>query len=61
MSHESTERTKLGLGFNILDVNGTQTTVYHDEEEMEDTASSSVKLVGKRVPESDVSSIGLSP
>ena len=28
---------------------------------MEDTASSSVKLVGEQVPESDVSSIGLSP
>ena len=50
MSQEGTERTKLGPGFEILDVNRMPTTIYHNEEEMEDTASSSVKLVGETVP-----------
>ena len=61
MSQEGTERTKLGPGFKILDVNGTPTTVYHNEEEMEDTASRSVKLVGEIVPNLDESSLGLNP
>ena len=61
MSQKGTERTKLGPGFEILDVSGTPTTVYHNEEEMEDTASSSVKLVGETVPNSDESSLGVSP
>ena len=61
MSQEGTERTKLGPGFEILDVSGTPTTVYHNEEEMEETASSSVKLVGESVPSADESSLGLSP
>ena len=61
MSQENTKRTKLGPGFDVLNVSGVQTTVYHNEEKMEDTASSSVKLVGEIVPESDVSSLGLSP
>ena len=61
MSHDGTEHTKLGPGFDILDVSGTPTTVYCNEEEMEDIATSSVKLVGETVPESDVSLLGLSP
>ena len=61
MSQEDTERTKLGPGLKILDVSGTPTTVYHNEEEMEDTAPSSVKLVGETVPNSYESSLGLSP
>ena len=61
MSQEGTERTKLGLGFEILDVSGMPTTVYHNEEEMENTTSSSVKLVGETVPNSDESSLGVSP
>ena len=60
MSQEGTERTKLGPRFEILDVSGTLTTVYH-KEEMEDTASSSIKLVGETVPNSDESSLGVSP
>ena len=60
MSQEGTERTKLGLGFEILDVSGMPTNVYH-REEMEDTASISVKLVGETVPNSDESSLGVSP
>ena len=58
MSQEQTERTKLGLGFKVLDVSGVPTTVYHDEEE---SVSSSVRLVGERVPESNVTSRGVSP
>ena len=61
MSQEDTERTKLGPGLKILDVSGMPTTVYHNEEEMEDTAPSSVKLVGETVPNSYESSLGLSP
>ena len=61
MSQEGTERTKLGPGFEILDVSRTPTTVCHNEEEMENTASSSVKLVGETVPNSDKSSLGMSP
>ena len=61
MSQDATERTKLGPGFDILDISGTPTTVYRSEEEMEDTATSSVKLVGETIPELDASSLGLSP
>ena len=61
MSQDATERTKLGPRFDILDVSGTPTTVYRNEEEMEDTTTSSVKLVGETVPELDASSLGLSP
>ena len=61
MSQEGTEKIKLGPGFEILDVSGTPTTVYHNEEEMENAASSSIKLVGETVPNSDESSLGVSP
>ena len=61
MSQEGTEKIKLGPGFEILDVSGTPTTIYHNEEEMENAASSSVKLVGETVPNSDESSLGVSP
>ena len=61
MSQEGTERTKLGPGFEILDISGMPTTVYHNEEEMENAASSSVKLVGETVPNLDESSLGVSP
>ena len=59
MSQEQTERIRLGLGFKVLDVSGVPTTVYHNEEGID--ASSSVRLVGERVPESNVSSLGMSP
>ena len=61
MSQEGTERIKLGPGFEILNVSGTPTTIYHNEEEMENAASSSLKLVGETVPNSDESSLGVSP
>ena len=61
MSQEQTERMETESGFDVLNVSGVQTTVYRNEAEMEDTASSSVKLVGEIVPESEVSSLGLSP
>ena len=61
MSQNSTERTKLGPDFDVRDVDGTPTTFYDDEQEMEDNASSSVKIVGEVIPESDIPSLGLPP
>ena len=59
MSHDDTQRTKLGPGFDVRSVGGTPTTLYNDEEDMEDTASSSVKFLGETIPETDVPSLGL--
>ena len=61
MSQNSTKRTKLGPDFDVRDVDGTPTTFYDDEQEMEDKASSSVKIVGEVIPESDIPSLGLPP
>ena len=59
MSHEATERTKLGPGFDITGISGAGATIYPDDAEMEDTASNSVKVVGEVVPDSTESSLGL--
>ena len=61
MSHEHTDGTKLGPGFDAVGVSTADDQDYPNEWEMEDTASSSVKVVGEVVPETDVSSLGLSP
>ena len=61
MSHDGTERTKLGPSFDVPYVSGAQPTTYHDDAEMEDTASSSPQFVGETVPESQESSLGLTP
>ena len=61
MSQEHTDGTKLGPGFGAVGVSTADDQDYPNEWEMEDTASSSVKVVGEVVPETDVSSLGLSP
>ena len=40
-------------------MSGAQPTTYHNDAEMEDTASSSVRFVGETIPESTDSSLGL--
>ena len=61
MSQEPTEQTKLGPGFDAVGVSTAIDQDYPNDWEMEDTASSSVRVVGEVVPETDVSSLGLSP
>ena len=61
MSHEYTDGTKLGPGFDAVGVSTAVDQDYLNDWEMEDTASSSVRVVGEVVPETDVSSLGLSP
>ena len=59
MSHDSTEQTKLGPGLDITGISGAGATIYPDDAEMEDTASSLVRVVGEVVPGSTESSLGL--
>ena len=61
MSHEQTDETKLGPGFDAVGVSAAIDQDYPNDWEMEDTASSSVRIVGEVVGETDVSSLGLSP
>ena len=61
MSQEPTEHTKLGPGFDAVGVSTAVGQDYPNDWEMEDTASSSVRVIGEVVPETDVSSLGLSP
>ena len=59
MSGWENNETPLEPSFSIINVNGVPTTVYSREDEMDDTASSSVKFVGEVVPETDVPSLSL--
>ena len=61
MSHKHTDGTKLGSSFNAVGVSTIVDQDYPNDWEMEDTASSSVRVVGEVVAETDVSSLGLSP
>ena len=61
MSREYTEHTKLGPGYDVYGVSAVDEQDEPNDQEMEDTASSPVQLVGETVPESDVSSLGLTP
>ena len=61
MSHNPTEQTKLGPGYDVYGVETETNAPYPNDQEMEDTASSPVQLVGEVVPESDVPSLGLTP
>ena len=61
MSQEYTDGTKLGPSFDAVGVSTAVDQDYPNDWEMEDTASSSVRVVGEVVPETDVSSLGLSP
>ena len=59
MSREQTERTKLGPGFDAFGVSTADDQDYPNDLDMEDTASTNVQVIGKVVPEMDVSSLGL--
>ena len=61
MSHNPTEQTKLGPGYDVYGVETETNALYPNDQEMEDTASSPALLVGEVVPESDVPSLGLTP
>ena len=61
MSHDQTEHTKLGPGYNVFGVSTVEDSDYPNDQEMEDTASSPVQVIGKVVPEMDVFSLGLTP
>ena len=61
MWQEYTDGTKLGPGFDAVGVSTADDQDYANDWEMEDTASSSMKVVGEVVPETDMSSLGLSP
>ena len=61
MSQEYTERTRLGPGFDAVGVSTANDQDYPNDWEMEDTASSNVQVIGEVVPETDVSSLGLTP
>ena len=61
MSQEYTDGTKLGPSFDAVGISTADDQDYPNDWEMEDTASSSVKVVGEVVPETDVSSLRLSP
>ena len=61
MSHEQTEHTKLGPGYNVLGISTVEDSDYPNDQEMEDTASSPVQVIGEVVAEMDVSSLGLTP
>ena len=59
MSHDATEQTKLGPGFDVTGISGAGATIYANDVDMEDTASSSVRVVGEIVPDTTASSLGL--
>ena len=61
MSRQNTDGTKLGPRFDAVGVSIADDQDYPNEWEMEDTASSSVRIVGEVVAETDVPSLGLSP
>ena len=62
MSHEPTDQTKLGPGFDVTSISGAGATIYaRDDAEMEETASSPVQFLGETIPESTESSVGLTP
>ena len=61
MSREQIEQTKLGPGYDVYGAETNTNSFYPNDQDMEDTASSSVQLVGEVVPESDVPSLGLTP
>ena len=59
MSREYTDRTKLGFGFDVVGVSTADDQDYPNDLDMEDTASNNVQVIGEVVPETDVSSLGL--
>ena len=61
MSHEQTEQAKLGPRYDVYGIETNTNSFYPNDQDMEDTASGPVQLVGEVVPESDVPSLGLTP
>ena len=61
MSQEQMDRTKLGPDFDTVGVSTIVDQDYPNDWEMEDTTSSSVRIIGEVVGETNVSSLGLSP
>ena len=61
MSHEQTKQTKLGPAYNVYGIETNTNSFYPNDQDMEDTASSPVQLVGEVVLELDVPSLGLTP
>ena len=61
MLWEQTERTKLGPSFHEVGVSTADDQDYPNDLDMEDTASSNVQVIGEVIPETDVSSLGLTP
>ena len=59
MSQEQTECTKLGPSYNVVGVSTVDHQDYPNDQEMEDTASSNVQVIGEVVLEINVSSLGL--
>ena len=59
MSHEQMEQMKLGPGYDMYGVETNTNSFYPNDQDMEDTASSLVQLVGEVVPETDVPLLGL--
>ena len=61
MLQEQTERTKLGPGYDVVGISIVDDQDYPNDQEMEDTASNNVQVIGEVVPEIDASSLGLTP
>ena len=61
MSQEQMKCTKLGPGYDMVGISTVDDQDYPNDQEMEDTASSNVQVIGKIVPKTDVSSLGPTP
>ena len=59
MLQEQTECTKLGPRYDVFGVSTIEDPNYLNDQEMEDTVSSPVQIIGKTVLEMDVSLLGL--
>ena len=51
----------MGPAYNVFGVSIVEDSDYPNDQEMEDTASSPVQVIGEVVPKTDVSSLGLTP
>ena len=51
----------MGLSYDVVGVSTIDDQDYPNDQEMEDTAFSNMQVIGKVVPETDASSLGLTP
>ena len=51
----------MGPGYDVVGVSTVEDQDYPNDQEMEDTASSNVQVIGEVVPKKDASSLGLTP